>query len=287
MTAIYKKELRSYFCNMTGAIFIAFLLLITGIMSVMYNFKGLYPNFEYSLSDTGFIFLLIVPILTMRIVAEEKHSRTDQLLYSLPLKVTDVVLGKYLAIVTVFLIPVGVMCLYPVILSSYGKVAFCSAYGSILGFFLMGCALLAIGMFISSLTESQVIAAVLSFGVLLVLYLMSALSSLIPSTSSASLVAFSLVCLIVGLIVWGMTKDTVAGITAFVLLEAVTVIFYITKKDGFAGLFPNVLGKLSVFDRFNSFINGVFDLTAVVFYLSIVAFCVFLTVQSVEKKRWS
>ena len=103
MTAIYKKELRSYFCNMTGAIFIAFLLLIAGIMSVMYNFKGLYPNFEYSLSDTGFIFLLIVPILTMRIVAEEKHSRTDQLLYSLPLKVTDVVLGKYLAIVTVFL----------------------------------------------------------------------------------------------------------------------------------------------------------------------------------------
>ena len=280
MGSVYKKELRSYFCNMQGAIFAAFLLLIAGIMTVLYNFKGLYPNFEYALSDTGFIFLLIVPIGRAR-------AKTDQLLYSLPLKVTDVVFGKYLAAVTVFLVPVGVMALYPLILSLYGKVNFAASYGAVFGFILLGCALLAIGMFISTLTESQVIAAVISFGTLLLLYLMNALTSLIPNTSGASLIAFSAVAVLFGLIVWGMTKDRFAGLASALLAETVLVFLYFSFKESFAGLFAKVLEKLSVFERFSGFVNGIFDLTAVVYYLSIVAFCLFLCVQSVEKKRWS
>ncbi len=287
MGSVYKKELRSYFCNMQGAIFSGFLLLIAGIMTVLYNLKGLYPNFEYVLSDTGFIFLLIVPIVTMRVFAEEKHAKTDQLLYSLPLKVTDIVLGKYFAAVTVFLLPVGVMSLYPLILSLYGKVNFAAAYGALFGFILLGCALLAIGMFISTLTESQVIAAVISFGTLLLLYLMKALTSLIPNTSGASFVAFSVVAVLFGLLVWAMTKDRYAGLFTALLAESALVFLYFKFKDSFAGLFAKVMEKLSVFDRFSGFVNGIFDLTAVVYYLSVVAFCVFLCVQSVEKKRWS
>lgn len=287
MGSVYKKELRSYFCNMQGAVFTGFLLLISGIMTVLYNFKGLYPNFEYTLSDTGFIFLLIVPILTMRVIAEEKHGRTDKLLYALPINVTDIILGKYFALVTVFLVPVAVMGLYPIVLSFYGNVSLLSAYSALVGFVLLGCALLAIGMVLSSLTESQVIAAVLSFGVLLLLYLMGSLSSLIPSTAGASLIAFSVCCLLLGLLVWYMTKDPWVGVTAAVLSEAVLLFFYFRAKDSFAGLFSSVLEKLSVFDRFTTFVGGLFDLTAVVYYLSIVVFCLFLCVQSLEKKRWN
>ena len=287
MGSVYKKELRSYFCNMQGAVFTGFLLLISGIMTVLYNFKGLYPNFEYTLSDTGFIFLLIVPILTMRVIAEEKHGRTDKLLYALPISVTDIILGKYFALVTVFLVPVAVMGLYPIVLSFYGAVSLLSAYSALVGFVLLGCALLAIGMVLSSLTESQVIAAVLSFGVLLLLYLMGSLSSLIPSTAGASLMAFSVCCLLLGLLVWYMTKDPWVGVTAAVLSEAVLLFFYFRAKDSFAGLFSSVLEKLSVFDRFTTFVGGLFDLTAVVYYLSIVVFCLFLCVQSLEKKRWN
>ena len=287
MGSVYKKELRSYFCNMQGAVFTGFLLLISGIMTVLYNFKGLYPNFEYTLSDTGFIFLLIVPILTMRVIAEEKHGRTDKLLYALPISVTDIILGKYFALVTVFLVPVAVMGLYPIFLSFYGNVSLLSAYSALVGFVLLGCALLAIGMVLSSLTESQVIAAVLSFGVLLLLYLMGSLSSLIPSTAGASLIAFSVCCLLLGLLVWYMTKDPWVGVTAAVLSEAVLLFFYFRAKDSFAGLFSSVLEKLSVFDRFTTFVGGLFDLTAVVYYLSIVVFCLFLCVQSLEKKRWN
>ena len=146
MGSVYRKELRSYFCNMQGAVFAGFLLLITGILSSLYNFKGLYPSFESALAETGFIFLLIVPVLTMKILAEERHQRTDQLLYSLPLKVSSVVLGKYFALVTVFLIPVAIMSFYPIILSMYGEVALVSAYSTIVGFILMGAALLSVPM---------------------------------------------------------------------------------------------------------------------------------------------
>ncbi len=287
MGSVYRKELRSYFCNMQGAIFAGFLLLVTGIMTSLLNFKGLYPTFENSLADTGFIFLLIVPVLTMKILAEERHQRTDQLLYSLPLKVSSVVLGKYFALLTVFLIPVAVMCLYPMILSMYGEVSLVSAYSAIFGFVLLGAALLAIGMFISSVTESQVIAAVLTFGVMLAIYLLNAIASLIPATAMGSVIAFSVCCVAAGALVWFMTKDIWVGATVGIALEAVTLLCYNLYKDSFAGLFPKILMKLSVFDRFYTFVGGMFDLSAVVFYLSVIVFCLFLCVQSVEKKRWS
>ena len=223
----------------------------------------------------------------MKILAEERHQRTDQLLYSLPLKVSAVVLGKYLALLTVFLVPVAIMSFYPLILSMYGEVSLVSAYSTIVGFVLMGGALLAIGMFISSVTESQVIAAVLTFGSMLAIYLMSAISNLIPATAQGTLGAFSVCCVLAGLIVWVMTKDVWVGATAGIVLEAITVFCYFNFTESFAGLFAKVLDKLSVFDRFYLFATGMFDLSAVVYYLSVIVFCLFLCVQSVEKKRYS
>lgn len=287
MLAIYKKELKNYFINMTGYIFIAFMLAITGIFTTIVNLMSAYPTFESVLSNITIVFLLIVPILTMRSVAEERHSKTDQLLYSLPVSVTQIVLAKYLAMFTVFLIPTAIISLYPLILSIFGNVYFGTAYSSILGFLLLGGALIAVGMFMSSLTESQVIAAVTSFGVVFAMYLMSMLASLIPSGAMASLVAFAVVLLIFVFIVYNLTKNgTVAGITgaagAFLLAG-----LYFINSSVFDGLFASVLNWLSVFDRFSTFTNGLFDLTSVVYYLSLIVLFVFCTVQSVEKRRWS
>ena len=193
MSAVYRKELRGFFTSMIGYVFIAFVLLIAGIFITLTNFRTGYPNFEYSLGSISMILIFVVPILTMRVFAEERRSKTDQLLYSLPMSVTEIVIGKYLAAVTVFAVPCAVMCLYPVIMSFYGKVSFTSAYGAMLGFFLLGCALIAVGVFMSSLTESQVISAVISFGAMIVIYMMSSISSLIPAASSASYIAFAVV----------------------------------------------------------------------------------------------
>ena len=287
MFAIYKKELKNYFINMTGYIFIGFMLAVTGIFTTLINLISTYPCFEKVLSNITIVFLLIIPILTMRSVAEERHSKTDQLLYSLPVSVTQIVLAKYLAMFTVFLIPVGIIGLYPLILSIFGTVYLGTAYGALLGFTLLGGALIAVGMFMSSLTESQVIAAVTSFGVIFAMYLMSAIASLIPAGAMASLVAFAVVVLIFAGVVYSLTKNsTVAGITAAAGAFILAGIYFINSSI-FDGLFANVLNWLSVFDRFSTFTTGLFDLTSVVYYVSLIILFVFGTVQSVEKRRWS
>ena len=287
MFAIYKKELKNYFINMTGYIFIGFMLAITGIFTTLINLISTYPSFENVLSNITIVFLLIVPILTMRSVAEERHSKTDQLLYSLPVSVTQVVLAKYLAMFTVFLIPVGIISLYPLILSIFGTVYLGTAYGALLGFTLLGASLIAVGMFMSSLTESQVIAAVTSFGVIFAMYLMSAIASLIPAGAMASLIAFAVVVLIFAGVVYSLTKNsTVAGITAAAGAFILAGIYFINSSI-FDGLFANVLNWLSVFDRFSTFTTGLFDLTSVVYYVSLIILFVFCTVQAVEKRRWS
>lgn len=272
---------------MHGYIFGAFLLLICGIFFYSVNLKGQTSYFEYSLQTTSFIFLLIVPIVTMKCIAEEKHQRTDQLLYSLPISTTDVVLGKFFALYTVFLIPLAIMCFYPMILGLFGEVNFGATYSCMLGFFLLGGALLSIGLFISSLTESQVIAAVISFGVVMILYLMSSLVSLMPATQMASVIAFSVVCVLFGLCVYVLTKDWwISGCFALIA-EIILVTIYMNNKAAFAGLFPNVVLNLSVYDMYYKLSIGIFDITAVVYFISIMAVCLFLTVQSLDRKRYN
>lgn len=287
MGAIYRREVRSYLCGMTGAIFIAFLLCMTGIYMTVYNLMGGYPNFEVSLAGMVFVFLIAVPVLTMRSFSEEKHARTDQLLYALPLSMTSVVMAKFFAMATILAIPVGVISLYPLLLAAFGTVSFGSAYGAILAFFLLGCALVSIGMFLSSLTESQVIAAVLGVAAMLFCYLMNGIAGLIPTTAAASFVGFLLLACALGLIVQAVVKNSAVSMSVTAVLVLVTAVLYFWKSELFAGALPKLLSALALFDRMNDFTNGIFDLTAIVYYLSVTGLFCYLTVQSMEKKRFA
>ena len=200
MTAIFKRELKSYLTSMVGYLFIFFVLVLTGIYFSAYQLSGGYSKFETTLSALTFVFLIGVPILSMRVLAEERKQKTDQLLLTAPVSVWDIVFGKYLALVAVFAIPVVIMCVYPLIMSKFGTISYASAYTGILGFFLLGCANLAIGVFMSALTESQVIAAVLTFVFLFAFYMMNGISSFFSQTSMSTAVAFGL--LIVALVLW-------------------------------------------------------------------------------------
>ena len=132
MNAVYRREIRAYFTGMTAYVFIAFLLLFAGIYTMAYNLTSAYPNFEYVLQSMSIIFLIAIPILTMRVIAEERRQKTDQLLYALPIGMTRVVLGKYLAMITVVAIPCVIMGFYPLILRSFGNVPLGTAYGTLL-----------------------------------------------------------------------------------------------------------------------------------------------------------
>lgn len=181
MFAIYKRELKSYFHSFIGFLFIAVTLFFLGLYFMVYNLMNGYPYFSYVVSSVAFIFLVSVPILTMKVFADERKNKTDQLILTAPISVWKIVLGKYLSVLTIFTIPVAIICTYPLIMQAFGSVPLGESYLAILGYYLFGAAALAIGVFVSSLTESQVIAAVISFGLLFLGYMMTSISSLISS----------------------------------------------------------------------------------------------------------
>lgn len=287
MKAIYKHELASCFTNMTIYVFSAFLLLFTGIYVLIYNLNGMMPNFEYVLEGISFVFMITVPILTMRSLAEERRQRTDQLLYSLPLSMTEVVLGKFFALLTASALPILIMAVYPLILCLFGNVWLPAAYGNLLAFFLLGAALIAIGVFVSSITENQAIAAGLCFIVMLINYFMTPLAEYIPNSAVASLLAFTALVVVIGVIVWAMMKSGIAALLVAFVLQAALLIWYILDTTAFEGMFAGIISKLSLYDRFYNFVDGVFDLRTVVYYITVIAIFIFLSVQSLEKRRWS
>ena len=184
MLAIFKREFKSLFWNITGWLFIGITLALFGLYFFVYNLSYGYPYISYSLSAISFLFMVTVPILTMRVLAEEKHAKTDQLLLTAPISVGKIVLGKFLALALVYTICIGVICVAPLVLMIFGEVPLAETYVGILGFWLYGLATIAIGTFVSSLTESQVISAVVSFGLIFVGYMMSSICSVISSSGN-------------------------------------------------------------------------------------------------------
>lgn len=287
MRAVFRHELSSYFTGLTAYVFAAFVLLFGGIYTMSYNLNAGITDFQYVVGSVSFVFWLIMPILSMRVLAEEKRQKTDQLLYSLPITMTQVVLGKYFAQLVVLLVPVAVMGIYPLILSAFGNIYYPAAYGSLIGFYFLGAALLAIGMFISSLTESQPVAAGLCFVVMLLNYFIASLADFVPSSAAASFAAFSLVAALVCLVFYLMTKSGFGAAAIFVAAEGALTVVFIVNSTAFEGAFGDMMEKLSLFEQFYRFVDGVFDVRGIVYFLSVVGVFLFLSVQSMEKRRWS
>lgn len=287
MSAVFEHELKSCFHSMTAYVFGAFLLLFIGIGSMLYNLQAAISNFEYVLSFSTLIFVVLIPILTMRVISEEKKQKTDQLLYSLPVSTTQVVIGKYLALLVVFLVPLAIISIYPLIFSLYGDVYLAASYGSLFAYFVLGAALIAIGMFISSLTENQGLAAGIGIAVILLNYYSVSLAEYVSSTSLGTVIALAVIAILLAILVKHLTGSEDLGYgVAIVLFLAIGITEWF-NESALEGLLPRVMEELSLFERFNVFVNGMFDLTALFYYLSVIVFFLFLTVQSMEKRRYN
>lgn len=287
MIAVFKHELRSYFHSLTAYVFGAFLLAFMGLGAMLYNIQAAYSNFEYVLSFGSLVMVVIVPILTMRVLAEERKQKTDQLLYSLPITTLEIILGKYLAMLVLFLIPMGIISLYPLIFSQFGDVYLPTSYGSILAFFIMGSALIALGMFISSLTDNQGLAAGIGIAIILFNYYSVSLSEQVSSTAIGSVIATLVLILVLGAVIRYLTGNENLAFWCSMALIAVVAILFFLDSSAFEGMLPQLMAQLSLFDRFTTIVNGVFDMTAIVYYLSIIVFFLFLSVQSLEKRRYN
>jgi len=287
MIAVLKHELKSYFHSLTAYLFGAFLLAFVGIGAMMYNIEAAVSNFEFVLSFGSLVFVVIVPILTMRVIAEERKQKTDQLLYALPITTTQVIVGKYLALLTVYLVPLCIVALYPLVFSHFGEVYLLTSYGSILAFFVMGAALIAVGVFISSLTDNQGFAAGLGIAVILLNYYSVSLSEYVSSTAFGSVSALCVIILALGVIIKQLTKNGSLAYGVCILLTAAVTAVCFWDSTKFEGLLPGIMTKLSLFERFYTFVNGVFDMPAIVYYITIIVFFLFLSVQSLEKRRYN
>ena len=264
MLAIYKREVRSYFNSMIGCVFAAFLTIIGGVYFMVYNLYSGYPFFAYSLA--GVIFMLLIS----------------------PVSLVEIVLGKYLAMVTVFAIPCVIYCIFPLIIKLQGTAHFLVDYSSILAFFLLGCVFIAIGMFLSSLTESPVIAAITTCAALFFFYLLDNLLQYFPSSAISNLVIWIIIFALIGLLIYHITKNQmIAGIVTGIGCIAGIVVYFV-KKTLLESLFSALLGHLVLTDIFYNFSqNYIFDLGGLLTYLSLIILLVFLTVQTFEKRRWS
>ena len=286
MKAVFKHELSLYYHGLLAYVFGAFLLEFIGIGAMMYNINRAVANFEYALGTFCIGFVALVPMLTMRVLAEEKKQKTDQLLSLLPITGVDIVLGKYFAMAVVFVAPMIVACVYPFIFSLYGDVYLPTSCGALFAFICLGLALIAIGMFISSLTESQGMAAGICVVVMLFCYYSASLADYISSTAF-NVAALLVLSALLALIVRKLTRSDAAGLIILVLCVAAVGITWLVSPDSLETLLPDLMNKLSLFERFYTFVNGVFDVTAIVYYASVAVFFLFLCVQSWEKKRYN
>lgn len=287
MLAIYKKELRSYFTSMIGYVFIAIFLLIIGIYFYMNNLLIGVANFEYTVANVSFIFVLLVPLLTMRIMAEENKQKTDQLLYTSPVTASDIVMGKFFAVFTILSFVIAIISTYPLIMTRYGSVPFATSYASIIGFLLLGGAYLAMGLFLSSLTDSQVVAAVITFIVFFFTLFMEGIASGISTNYRTAFIFFIVLVLILCIILWIMMHNMAVSLGVAIVGLGILSALYIYSPSIYDGAIVKVFSWLSATARFNNFYMGILDLADIIYYLSIIFVFLFLSTQVIKKKRWS
>lgn len=173
MTAIFKKEFRNYFMSPIGYIFVAVFTFLASMFFSSGILMSQQADISIMFSDINVIYLFLAALLTMRLLSEEKNKKTDQLLLSSPVSITEIVMGKYLAAMAVFGVTLIISLVYPAIMFRFGNPALSEVIGSYIGFILLWGAFISVGVFISSLTESQMIAGVFTFASLLLIYFIS------------------------------------------------------------------------------------------------------------------
>lgn len=287
MTAIFLREFKGYFNSMLGWVLTGVMLLFGGLYFTAVNLQGGYTDLSYTLYSFIIVLLIFVPLLCMRSFAEEKRSRTDQLLLTSPVSIPGIVMGKYLSLLAMFAVPLGVYALYPLLMKALGAANFAASYSGLLAYFFLGAALIAVCMYLSTLTENQIVATLSGFGVLLVCYLMPAIQTLFTAGSSLALVVFAIILGAASLIIGLRSRSLVLGGGVFAVGCTALAVLFSVRSAALTTAFSAVLGALALFEPFLNFVNGLFDVTALVYYAGVAGLFLFLTGQALEKRRWN
>lgn len=286
MIAIFKKELRTYFNTLSGYVFLGFFVLINAYFFSQFNVGQGSATYSGTLVYTLSMFLILIPVLTMRLFAEEARQKTDQLLYTAPVRICDIVIGKFLAAACLFLIGMIIIAIFPLILSSYGNVPFAETFGCFLGYFLLGASLISVGIFISVLTDNQIIAAVGTFAAVFFFLMMDNILQSMPTDIVSALAFVAVLIFAVAAVLYSGTKNIIISAVFFVVGIIIEGGLYFYDNLIFDGVIVKVLGWFSVLERFESFYMGIFKLADFIYYISFIAVFLYITVNTIEKRRW-
>lgn len=287
MAAIFKRETRAYYTGMIGYVTAAVSLFFLGLYFTNRNLMYASSDFASVLYTTTMILLFLLPAVSMRSFAEDRRNKTDQLLLTSPVSIPAIVLGKFLAEFVVFAAPMAVALIMPLILMAFGNVSLISAYSALFTYLLLGAACLAVGTWISAMTENQIIAYLATFGVLIVACLMNGIQTMFTSGSLLALVVFLVVLLIASILVGVVCKSLTSCCAVFCAGGILLGVLFVLRPTWLLSAFDRVLSAMALFEPFNGVVGGMFSISAIVYYLSVIALFLFLTGQSLERRRWN
>lgn len=287
MLTIFEKEFKSYFISPIAYVFIAFFLFMFGLYFTLLNLFSQNADYSFVIQSLTTVLLFATPILTMRLLSEERKNKTDQMLITAPIKVRDIVIGKFLSATTLLLLTLLITLIHPLLLGTLGKVPIGKISSAYIGFFLLGITLIAIGIFISALCENQIVSAIATIGTYLFLMLIDNLSIIIPRNRMTSIVVVMVLIVIICTLIYFSIKSILISVGLGVLSALISVSFFFFNGALFDGLPTKLIQWLSIFKRFESFPNGLLDMNAIIYYLSFTLLFVFLTIQTIEKRSWN
>ena len=286
MMAILKRELKSYFLTPIGYIYMGFFLLVAGVFFTFGNLITRSSQYTGFLGGILFIYLFAVPLLTMRLFSEEKRQRTDQLLLTSPISIPEIVLGKFLAAFTVYLITLAITVMYALVVGIYGDLSFWETLGAYIGFIFLGASYIAVGVFISAGTENQLTSALVSFFSLLMIWLIDPISNSLPVDLTADIIFAALLVVALCGYIYLNTKNLYITVAVFLLGAIIIAASYFIDQVVFIGFMRKFFSWFSLNKRYENFSMGLLKVDSLVYYLSFTGLFLFLTVRLIEKQRW-
>ncbi len=287
MTAIFKREFKSCFTGMIGWVIAAVSLFFLGLYFTNRNLLYASSDFASVLYTMTMILLFLLPAISMRSFAEERKNKTDQMLLTSPVSIPAIVAGKFLAELAVFALPLAAAVVMPLLLQAFGTVSLVAAYSALLGYLLLGGACLAVGTWISALTENQILAYLATFGALLVAYLMNGIQTMFTTGNLLAFIVFMIVLLVASVLVGVICKRLAAGAVVFCAGAVVLFVLFQLRPAWLLTAFNAVLSALALFEPFKDIVGGMFSIPAIVYYLSVMGLFLFLTGQALARRRWN
>lgn len=287
MTAIFKREFKSCFTGMIGWVIAAVSLFFLGLYFTNRNLLYASSDFASVLYTMTMILLFLLPAISMRSFAEERKNKTDQLLLTSPVSIPAIVAGKFLAELAVFALPLAEAVVMSLLLQAFGTVSLVAAYSALLGYLLLGGACLAVGTWISALTENQILAYLATFGALLVAYLMNGIQTMFTTGNLLAFIVFMIVLLVASVLVGVICKRLAAGAAVFCAGAVVLFVLFQLRPAWLLTAFNAVLSALALFEPFKDIVGGMFSIPAIVYYLSVMGLFLFLTGQALARRLWN